>query len=629
MRRQTLSAIDGNSRQPRGSIGGAARRSMGAPASRASIPKKRSTSLSRRSSVMGKGSSKNSDPRPLNNKQYQQEEIRALITFLINNDFQERISTKILTQPTARDFQQIVKFLFKLIDPNYVPGKVEDDVPAVFKALGYPFGISKTSLTAVGSPHTWPSLLGSLSWMVELLEYDREVQQAEEERNANGDDDQAFFFNYLRDSYQAFLSGDDDAYDALDQQIAATFEEKYTSMENEMKELESHNEKLRKQIEEMKSAESSLPSLKQRKEDYESDLEKLTQAVKQREKNKTDMQNYRDSVQAKYNDKVEKKNYLVQRISEIKEIISTQEISPAGLESLRTRKQELSNEHEKLQEEQEDFRRQISENETQLSQNMDKAEEKVGHYKHYAKELTDIDRHNLQIEGSDVSEWPDFLQQQLVPALKSILTKIKKKSSSTSMEIIESKNNLDEKKEELQSKQQEIQDIERKSSQLEHDYSKEKATFDKHQHSHTDNMDTLEEQISAARERKLRNEELAREYDDAYIDTKEAEAESEKAKLKESEEAMQKKIDAAFGKLIKHRQRVDSRLEYVISTYKQEAEKVNGTDKLASSSASVFRNSQQAARPPPVQESETSFRFDLDASGEMDDEGLLYVDEAQ
>lgn len=87
------------------------------------------------------------------------------------------------------------------------------------------------------------------------MQYDRAVQQAEEERNVNGDDDQAFFFNYLRDSYQAFLSGDDDAYDALDQQIASTFEEKYEAMENEMKELENQNENLRKQIEDLKSAE--------------------------------------------------------------------------------------------------------------------------------------------------------------------------------------------------------------------------------------------------------------------------------------------------------------------------------------------------------------------------------------
>ena len=33
----------------------------------------------------------------------------------------------------------------------------------------YPFSISKTALVAVGSPHTWPSLLASLIWLVDLL----------------------------------------------------------------------------------------------------------------------------------------------------------------------------------------------------------------------------------------------------------------------------------------------------------------------------------------------------------------------------------------------------------------------------------------------------------------------------
>ena len=32
-------------------------------------------------------------------------------------------------------------------------------VPQLYKRLKYPFQISKSNLTAVGSPHTWPSLL--------------------------------------------------------------------------------------------------------------------------------------------------------------------------------------------------------------------------------------------------------------------------------------------------------------------------------------------------------------------------------------------------------------------------------------------------------------------------------------
>lgn len=60
------------------------------------------------------------------------------------------------------------------MDPNTSAkmfGKIEDDVPAFFKRLRYPFQISKSSLFAVGSPHTWPTLLASLVWITELLSY--------------------------------------------------------------------------------------------------------------------------------------------------------------------------------------------------------------------------------------------------------------------------------------------------------------------------------------------------------------------------------------------------------------------------------------------------------------------------
>ena len=64
------------------------------------------------------------------------------------------------------------------VDPNLVAksmGKIEDDVPVLYKRLRYPFGISKSALFAVGSPHTWPGLLAALTWLVELLNYEEKA----------------------------------------------------------------------------------------------------------------------------------------------------------------------------------------------------------------------------------------------------------------------------------------------------------------------------------------------------------------------------------------------------------------------------------------------------------------------
>ena len=55
-------------------------------------------------------------------------------------------------------------------------------VPQLYKRLRYPFQISKSNLTAVGSPHTWPSLLVALTWLVELLNYQQRAEAARQVR---------------------------------------------------------------------------------------------------------------------------------------------------------------------------------------------------------------------------------------------------------------------------------------------------------------------------------------------------------------------------------------------------------------------------------------------------------------
>ena len=35
--------------------------------------------------------------------------------------------------------------------------------------IGYPFLISKSSMFTVGSPHTWPTMLAALSFMVDWI----------------------------------------------------------------------------------------------------------------------------------------------------------------------------------------------------------------------------------------------------------------------------------------------------------------------------------------------------------------------------------------------------------------------------------------------------------------------------
>lgn len=135
--------------------------------------------VQRRSSTYGKkASGPKQDPRPVSDKAYQHNCIRSLIEFLSTHTYEHPVSPKTLTSPMSKDVCNIVHFLLRQVDPNMKGlGKMEDEVPQLFKHLKYPFQISKSALFAVGSPHTWPGLLAALNWMVELLNYSEKAEE--------------------------------------------------------------------------------------------------------------------------------------------------------------------------------------------------------------------------------------------------------------------------------------------------------------------------------------------------------------------------------------------------------------------------------------------------------------------
>lgn len=114
------------------------------------------------------------DPRPLKNKQYMAQTILRLVDFMEAHDYpNKQLGPENLQTPSTKDFQQIFEFLMQCIDRDFkLTNDSLDQIPALLKALGYPFGVSKSSLMSAGAPHTWPVLLGALSWLRELIEFE-------------------------------------------------------------------------------------------------------------------------------------------------------------------------------------------------------------------------------------------------------------------------------------------------------------------------------------------------------------------------------------------------------------------------------------------------------------------------
>jgi kinetochore protein NDC80 len=77
------------------------------------------------------------DPRNIRDKQWMMAAIRNLVKFLAEAGYDRNISPKIFVSPSAKDFQNIFKYLYAKLDPSFdwKNKKFEEEVPVLLKGL--------------------------------------------------------------------------------------------------------------------------------------------------------------------------------------------------------------------------------------------------------------------------------------------------------------------------------------------------------------------------------------------------------------------------------------------------------------------------------------------------------------
>lgn len=212
-----------------------------------------SSSRRRRSSVAGglkpaAPHTARTDPRPLSDKAFQQDCIRRLLSFLVERGYEHPISHKSLARPSGKDFNNIVIFMIRIVDPNFQDGslRLEDEIVMILKAMGYPFPVSKTALVAAGSPHTWPSLLAALTWLMERIKCMDTIDDEEESEDFKSLEELEIktdkaFFKYLGAAYNAFLRGDELMTEQLQNKLADRFERDDAKIEMEIEQMTDKN----------------------------------------------------------------------------------------------------------------------------------------------------------------------------------------------------------------------------------------------------------------------------------------------------------------------------------------------------------------------------------------------------
>lgn len=296
----------------------------------------------RRSSAF-EGASSKVDPRPIKEKSFSSFCVRTLLEYLTSHNYDYAISPKVLSKPSGKDFNNIVLFLFRQFDVHYAcTGKFEDEVIAMFKQLKYPVPISKTALTSVGAPVTWPPLLASLVWMIELLEYDEAAGHGESTDDyEHSVADEKSFYKYLSTGYGLFLCGEDEKYMELEQEFVHHSSDTIQSISNQVKHIEEENQELEHELMALELKKSLIPKLQAKKRDYENDIKKFDVLIETLKKNKDVLDK---KVEGRRSDFLEcnKQSEIVQQdIDDLKEKISLQELSTEDVHRLCTEKEKI------------------------------------------------------------------------------------------------------------------------------------------------------------------------------------------------------------------------------------------------------------------------------------------------
>ena len=112
------------------------------------------------------------DTRPLQDKEFQQAQTRRILDFLRNNEYSNNSLTSKNFPLQTREFVSVFNFMYNFIEPRKedvlsYPG-YHEQILALLKDLNYPGNIPRSHFVTLGSQHSWPAVLGCLSFLCDL-----------------------------------------------------------------------------------------------------------------------------------------------------------------------------------------------------------------------------------------------------------------------------------------------------------------------------------------------------------------------------------------------------------------------------------------------------------------------------
>ncbi|KAM9022470.1 kinetochore protein NDC80 homolog isoform 1-T2 [Ara ararauna] len=390
------------------------------------------------------GTEKIKDPRPLHDKAFIQQCIKQLCEFLAENDYAHNVSMKSLQSPSVKDFLKIFTFVYGFLCPSYeLPdSKFEEEVPKVFKELGYPFALSKSSMYTVGAPHTWPQIVAALVWLIDCVKLYAAMRENapsfDDGQNRGGEPDDGIvhskvYMDYSMKCYEQFMKGGDN-FEELDAEVQSKLKDLFNIDEFQIESLAADNKRLHEEIARLEKEKENEPdrrvSLRNVKASLQSDVQKYQAYLANLESHIAILDQKNEGVNEEVEIAEMEVEAMKQENARLQHIFDNQKYTVADIERINHERNELQQTINKLTKEVEAEEHQLWNEELKYARSKEAIEMQLAEYHKLARKL------KLIPVSAENSKGHDFEIQFNPDAGPSCLVKCSAQIKGSLMEII-------------------------------------------------------------------------------------------------------------------------------------------------------------------------------------------------
>lgn len=496
---------------------------------------------SRRSSIHSAATA-SSDPRALTDAGFRNGVIRNLIQFLTENGYGHPISPKLLSSPSDSDVYRIFQFLYHMIDPHYkfapIGGRdrksmggaareasmkasdsMVDAIPNLLKHLAYPFKINRSTVISCGSGSNWPKMLGALHFMLELVTIrqtvDVDSQIFGDGVSGNGfEEDQAasqhnqLMFEYLQEAYRAFLTGDDDLKDQLDNDMLSAFQDDNDKIREAKEGLADLNDKLSMELEQLQSSPNPQIVLQQNKKMYSGDVQKFQVLIEKLMLHKQKMAAKMLEVKLELERRKEESASFDTEKGRLQSIFDRQELTQADVQRMKGARSKLDDQFNSITKRKEEMDQRAWKQEVVLTKKLEAIDVAVSKYNKTAEQLQLLPRESQMAAGMDFeirmnphatepgqSLLASDLQGSLLPNIRDLKDRVNSAVHQTTEQNLGHIEQVKKVSEQVKDRNDNISALRRKLEVNESKYQTQKAMLDEKHKANMGNIEILQDQI--------------------------------------------------------------------------------------------------------------------------------------